>query len=67
MFAGLTLSYKIFLTFGLNDGIFYRLLSVLQNIVMDMNNAMRLVCEVALTQETLKQNAFDFAPTSCKT
>ena len=41
---GLTLFHRIFSMLVLNMGIFYKILSVPQNIVMDMNNVMYLIC-----------------------
>ena len=40
---GLTIFYKIFLTFSLNDDILCRIMSVPKNIVMDLNNVMNFV------------------------
>ena len=37
---GLAIFCKIFLTFGLNGGIFFILLSIPHNIVMDLDNVM---------------------------
>ena len=42
-FVGLTIFCKIFLTFKLNDEIFYRILSVPHNTTMNMNNVLFLI------------------------
>ena len=39
---GLIVFHKIFLAFSLNMNVFYGILSVPQNIVMDMNNVTRV-------------------------
>ena len=40
MFVGLIIFYKIFSTFSMNMGTFCKILSVPQNIVMDLNNVL---------------------------
>ena len=44
MFVGLIVAYEIFLTFSLNDGMFRSILSVSENIVMDLSNVMPTIC-----------------------
>jgi hypothetical protein len=56
---GLTTFCKIFLTFGMNDGVFHKILSVPENIVMDLNNVMRMVYH--------KEDCFMITTPSCDT
>ena len=37
---GLTIFGGTFLTFNLNDGMFHKILSVVENVVMDLNDVM---------------------------
>ena len=39
-FAGLTIFYKIFLILNMYNRIFHKILSLLRNIVLDLNNVM---------------------------
>lgn len=40
--GGLTILYKIFPVFNLNDGIFYTILPIAKNNIMDLNNVMEV-------------------------